>query len=256
MKTRSYVANFEMRLGPLETTGRLLPVRATEDKVKLCTRDGGKVTQVYIDEQGKVYRNRYELYRGIEVKGESKLTVLGSASKLAEVRTSQLKKNSITFSLHNTRDVLRCVFPSENQGYIFAPALLKNKKVDPHAAKNYEAILAFMQDPEITLLGKCNLAGHEGLFKAGLYRDHLYIQKHLYPEDLNDLELEETKVPAKVAEATSMVARKMVETFDPAHYDNTIARRIALLAEGGEDAKVDITADIIESLMSMFEVDA
>lgn len=254
MRTRSYCANFEMNLGAISTTGRLLGIRRTEDKMNLCTADGSPVTQVYLGPDGTVYANKDMLHRGIKVKGEDKLNVIGSAEDFAAVRTSQLPLNKIEFTMHATEEVDKWLFPSDNQGYLFQPRVLNKKAVDPHSMKNYAAILAFMQHPHITLVGKCNLVHHEGLFRAGLHRGHLYIQKQLYPEGLNEWDLDDVTIDERIAETAEKVLSSVQRSFDPTSYENEVNKRIAMLAAGTLDQSDQAQEDVMAALLSMMEV--
>lgn len=254
MRTRSYVGNFTMRLGGLSTVGRLLAIRKTEDKVKLCTEDGSKVTQVYLGPDGTIYPNKDNLYRGIEVKGDSKMEVIGDAKSVTAARASQLPLNEITFTLHKASDVDNHVFASENQGYLFQPRVLRNKLVDPHSLKNYAGILAMMQDPNYCLIGKCNLQHHEGLFRAGLFRNQLYIQKQLYPEKLNEWDLDDVEIDEAFQKAANKSLETFTQDFNPSAYDDTIAARIALLADGGLTDDDQANQDVLDALMEMMNV--
>lgn len=254
MKTRSVCKRFTLELGSIKSVGKLFSIRKTEDKLKLCTEDGTRVSQVYIDGEGGVHLNKTTLHRGIEVKGESKVHVIGDDEKVKEARTSGLNKDTMKFTVHSTKDVNNFVFPSNNQGYIFQPFLEKGSAAEKMAnVTNYQAILGFMNDPSISLLGRANLIGHEGLFRAGMFRGHLYIQKQLYPEDLNEWDFDPINVDEKILEATTKVARSIMETFDPTKYNDVVAERIAILANGGELEEVDQTEAVLASIMSMME---
>lgn len=231
MKNRSYVSNFTLNVAnKISTVGKLWAVRATEQKYKLCTPDYRRVKQVFLDETtGELYE-QYQLVRGIEQADGSYLPV-GENEDISDARESQLPKNILSLTAHYADQVDEHLFPSKNQGYFFE-VLSGKKGPNPTHLQNYQLIRLLMNTPNLALLGKCNLQGNEGLFRVGVFRNQLYIQKQLYPEDLNTYEFESYEFPDILQRTAEEVAPKLARDFTPDMYRNDVADRLFKVATG------------------------
>ena len=228
-KPRAYVSNFTMHFGPATTTGRLLPIRTPDKAPKLhyCTPEGEPVKQCYIDENGKTYFTD-ELGRAT-MDDDGNLVQVNSEA-IQEAKTSDLPLNIINLTAHNSEEVERHLFPSNNNAYIFDPVIKNssNKVIDdPVNTQWHDFMNVLIRDSEATFVGMCNLRNNEGLFKMSHYQGYIVVQKMLYPENLNQYEPIHPELDAVVRDKALSVVRAMVQPFNPDSYKNVISERIA-----------------------------
>lgn len=260
---RSYCKQFTMTLGPATTTGKLFAIRkAKKDGFKLVTPDMRPVHQLWVDNDNKTY-TKIELGRAIEAKDENGEDILLPAPEKEQVE-SLLPLNDFNISIHAADDVSKFLFPDENQAYEFYPVRTdsKNKVInDPVNDQWYEFIKAIAKDPEVALLGECNLQGHEGLFRLGIFRDEIYLQKQMYPDELNQYEdLDRSvQIPQNLDVEARKFARAKVEPFDPRTFSNRKSAVIDAIRNGTYEPRSFQTKDeaasfsILDAIKSSYE---
>lgn len=251
MKTRSFAKNFTINVdGKISTTGRLLSIRATKDHLKLCTPDYGRVRKVYLDEDGNIWEE-WQLSRAIEVSKDLPLQPAADKKEIDKARESLLPKNILEFSVFKEEDVNEHTFQTEGQGFLFQVTRNNKGVANSLQMQNYKAIVALLQTPGVALVGKANVQNHEGLYRAGLYKGQLYIQKQLYPEDLNEFEdLDDLGDMDDIVRKMSDVAPRLMKTFDPDDYRDDVAQRLQTLVTDGVVEEVEVSFDtILESLV-------
>lgn len=233
-KLKAYVSSFVMRLGPIATSGKLVPVRATAPKSSftMVTPQGGSVKQKYIDEEGKLW-NQYELARAIEVDGEQKVL---TASDATTVKKSELPSNVANFVVHDAQEVHDKTFPSDKNAYVFIP-----DDSDPANASFASLFYHIIRDEGKTLLTKANIRNSEGMYRLDLWRDNLIIQRMLYPGEINDHETPESVPENPLADKTAALAEKLTIPFNPSDYEDTAESQLAskLASYGSEISSED-----------------
>lgn len=248
---RSYVSQLTIELDDITTVGRLWPIRQSESKFKLCTKDYDPVHQIYQDDEDNTYR-RGQLIYGRPVKGQYKLDPVGDIEEIKDARTSTLEKNLLVLSAHDANRVNEYLYPADTQGYVFQPVRLNSSgHVVPDKLNEirHNIINVLLRDTNVVLLGKCNMQNHEGLFRLGLYRGMITVQKQLYPEDLNDFDFETPISNPKLAEKAQELAKELVRDFEPEAYENEIKRRIEMIATGNYQIKpADPVLDLIKAM--------
>jgi non-homologous end joining protein Ku len=231
-KPRAYVSTFTIHFGPATATGRLLPVRASDKtpKIHYCNPDGEPVKQCYIDAAGKTYFHD-ELGRAT-MDDDGNLTPIDKDA-VDQAKTSELPLNVLNITAHNSEDVEKFLFPSNNNAYIFDPVIKNGKNVidDPVNQQWHDFLNVIVRDSGAVFVGRCNLRNHEGLFKLSHYQGYLTIQKMLYPEDLNQYEPMHPELDAVVRDKALAVVRNLVQPFDPSDYSNVIAERLIQVAD-------------------------
>jgi len=238
-KPRAYVGSFTIHFGPATTTGRLLPVRSAESAPKLhyCTPGGEPVKQCYIDADGKTYFHD-ELGRATMDDDGNLIPIDRDA--VDQAKASDLPLNILNITAHNSEDIDRFLFPSNNNAYIFDPVIKNGKNIidDPVNQQWHDFLNVIIRDSGAVFIGRCNLRNHEGLFRLSHYQGYLTVQKMLYPEDLNQYEPVHPELDALVRDKALAVVRNLVQAFDPSEYSNVIAERLSQVA----DQDFDISA--------------
>jgi len=249
-----------MRLGSLTTTGKLTSLRATkpaEAVLAYCTAEAKPVHQVYMDDDGKIY-HKEDLGRARVVDGVLEPVPLES---VVEAKASSLPLNTLNLTVHKVVDIQEHIFPSANSAYVFQPVIKHGKKIidDPVNVQYHDAIKAILtENPDIALVGVCNLQNYEGLFRLSLYKSFIIVQKQLYPENLNQFDFETPGLESKPRQAAVKLSHKLVESFEPSQYKDTITSRLVSL-EGGsvgtlpEVQKVDTEFDILAALEALLD---
>lgn len=252
---RTYCKEFTMRLGPATTIGELVPMRLTEPKFKFATPDFKPVHQAFIDDDGRVIRKE-DLQRAAEVKipGGKELIPI-PLEDLNTARESKLEKNIIDLTVHPVEDVDLNTFPSDNQAYVFHSVRWTGKRKDvvlEDAANDgwRDYIFGILQEPTTAVIGKSNLQGYEGLFRLGIHRGHIFLQKQLYPEGMNRFDFDAPSLSADLVAAARATARKLAVEFEPAKYEDGVTRRLQAL----QGIEVERAAPVAEfDLMSQFK---
>ena len=257
MKTRSYVKTMEISIGgKIQTKGSLYSVRATKGGYTMCTPDMKRVRQVYLDENGNIWEHA-ELSRGIDLGDDGDLMPIGTSSEtttseIKEASKSTLEKNVLSLDVYKAEEVDKYTYPSKNQGYLFkVDAGTKGGGVQH--LNNYKALLAMLQTPGVALLGKCNLNNYEGLFRASLFRGNLCLQQYLYPEDINDFDVEIYDDLGSLPQKMEKVIPQLLKTFNPEEFKDVIAeqhRHLILRQEVEVDEEVEFDS-IMNELMSV-----
>jgi non-homologous end joining protein Ku len=242
-KPRAYVGSFTMHFGPATTSGRLLAIRTPDKAPKLhyCTPDGQPVRQCYVDDNEKVYFHD-ELGRAV-MDDEGNLVPV-NADAVDQAKTSELPLNVLNLTAHNTEDVEKFLFPSNNNAYIFEPVIknASNKIIDdPVNTQWHDFLNVLVRDSESTFIGRCNLRNHEGLFRLSHYQGYIVIQKMLYPEDLNQYEPIRPELDQVVKDKALSVVSAMTQPFDPSTYNNVITERLIQAASEDFDPSSVVT---------------
>jgi non-homologous end joining protein Ku len=231
-KPKAYVGSFTIHFGPATTTGRLLPVRTPDKSPKLhyCTPDGEPVKQCYIDSNDKTYFHD-ELGRAT-MDEDGNLTQIDKDA-INQAKESDLPLNILNVTAHSHDDIEKFLFPSNNNAYIFDPVIKNGKNIidDPVNLQWHNFLNVLVRDSGAVFVGKCNLRNHEGLFQLSHYQGYITIQKMLYPEDLNQYEPMHPELDAVVRDKALAVVRNLIQPFDPAEYNNTIAQKLAEAAD-------------------------
>ena len=228
-KPKAYVSQLTLHFGSSTTVGSIYPIRKTSEKPKFkyCTPDGKPVSQVYVDEDGKLWETD-QLNRS---DGENVV----STSAVDEAKESDLPLNILNLTAHARSDIEQYIFPSQNQAYIFKPVVknTKGKEVkDPINLQWHDFINTILAETDVALIGKCNLRNHEGLFRLGLYQGHITVQKQLFPEELNQYDPVDSRLELPLRQKALEIARKAAKDFEPAEYVDVIAKRLANVQDG------------------------
>lgn len=239
-KPRAYVGNFTLRLGPLSTQGRLLPVRRKlRSEFALCTpgADPLPVRQCYIDPNEKVWWES-ELGRAEKDK-DGNLTPVDPAA-IAAAKKSALALNYIDLTVHPAEDVDASLFPSDHNAYVFDP-VIKNasgKIIDnPVNVAIHDVINVMVREhPDLAFVGLCNLSNHEGLFRIIMHKGHMALQRQLHPEALHEYEMDYPIVSDTDRAKGNRIVTSLVASYDDATYKDVVAERLATVASEEFDA--------------------
>lgn len=265
-KFKSYVSEFTIRLGPIQTTGSLIGVREPQSKPKgtkivSCTPEGEPVKQVYVpasNPSGTQY-TMGQLGRAT-LNEDGSLTVIPKGA-LDQAKEPEVPKDTMAVTVHPQSEVDDSLFPSDNNAYVFQP-----NDADPVNLQWYSLLHASIKvHPERAFIGSANVRNSEGLYRLTLWRDRLVLQRMLYPEDLNDHEpLDIEPIDDTIVAKFSKQLDKLTKEFDPTVYRDTTKDRIAAVQAAyasGEATNVitvapksKVTFDIMDALEA-FDVD-
>lgn len=238
---RAYISDFTIHFNQATIKGALYPVRQPEEnKFSYCTPDGGMVTQTYQDESGKLWeKSDLKKFDRKKADEEGTLEILDPKDIYA-ARSSDLPPNILNVTAHPRSDVDQFVFPGKTQAYILKPIIKKGKKeiIDPVNSQWYDFLNVVVRDSDAALIGVCNLRGHEGLFRLGIYQGYLTIQKQQYPAELYQYDRYYPTLEGAVHDKAVEVSRKVTEGFDAAEYVNKVAERLAQVTAGQAEEAV------------------
>jgi non-homologous end joining protein Ku len=253
-KIKSYVADFTMRLGPIQCNGKLLPV-APGDKIsqfKLCTPDTFEpVKQFYIPEsltdsdlipRSKMF-TQGQLGRAKMV--EDKLVPVPQ-SEIDAVKTSPLPNNIMTITPHPAKDVRNGMWHSSSS-YVFTP-----KIVDEW----YGTLVSVLRDERYGFIATCVINKSEELCRVSVWRDMIIVEKMIYPSDLNPIEVPDTPANDSLVEMASAMVEQISVPFNPdAYHSNVKANHQALMdaLAAGKSFEVEtkpVAIDLMEALKS------
>jgi non-homologous end joining protein Ku len=252
----AYVSQLTMHFGSATTVGSLFGIRATDNsgKYKLCTPEGGRVHQMYQDDEGNLYEYD-DLARG-ELDEETNTISVVSDEDIKAAKESKLPDNVITLTAHDKNDVEEFLFPSGNQAYIFKPVIKKGKKVveDPVNVQWYDFINTILRETDTALIGKCNLRNHEGLFRLGRYQGYITLQKQMYPEELNRFDEWTSSLELPVRNKANELSRRAIKGFEPKEYEDEVKKRLVKLTPGAvQNSRTVDTSPAVASEFSMLE---
>lgn len=263
MTRRAYVGDFTFRLGAIVTRGKLMSIRNSESdkatKLHYITPDGLPVSQVYRCANGGVYL-REEL-------GKAKMDEDGNlipvnADAVVDAKKSALPINSIDLNVHKSSEVDDFLFPDKSQAYVFVPWIKNSsgKKVDDPANDKWAEILnSVVRNPNVALVGRCNLNNHEGMFRLSSYKGHIVLQKQLYPEEVNHFDQLDVALTSAEQAKVERLVDALVKPFNVEDYPNEITQRVIqatasdfdpsiLEASKAKDTEVDILSALDAAL--------
>lgn len=252
-KFKAYVSEFTFRLGPIQTTGKLIGIRAPQPKAEktnivTCTPDGKGVKQVYVDKDnttGTQY-TMGELSRAV-LNEDGSLTMV-SKDAIAEAKIGDVPENTIAVTVHPAAQIDASLFPSDDNAYVFDPA-----DKDPVNTQWYSLLHAAVKDnPDKAFIGSANVRKNEGLYRLTIWRDRLVLQRMLYPEEVNshqplDIEPIDESISAKFATQLE----KLTTDFNASDYRDTVKERVAAVAKAFTDG-TDIT--VVKSKKATFDI--
>lgn len=256
---RTHVSNFTLHFGPASATGLLKPVRKTDKspKPKLATPNGNPVEQVYREVGSGEIFTRDKLVKAVfEDDGSSKLV---DPNALEEARESKLPDNVLTLNAHPSDQMRSSIYPDTANGYIMLPLLKNGKKLveDPTNSKWYGFIQNAIQFAEgVTLCGVCKLRGHEGFYVLSTYQGYILLQKHLYPEVLNEFEPYENPLSASESNKSLAVVSKLMTDFNVADYKDQRSERIQMALKEDYDPEAESTNATTEETDNDFDLEA
>lgn len=244
---KSYVNNFTLRIGSISTIGRLVAVEQSvpvKAKTKFVTPDGKSVKKVYVAEDDLLNATPTVFQEGqlekavLNDEGEN---VLVGKENLAAVKTSQLPKNVLNLTVHDANDVDSQLVSGKNAVYVFLP-----DEKDPANVQWGELLIEIVRQSGQAFIGMCNLNNHEGLFRVGLWRGQLTIQKQLYPEQVKPIPAKEgTSVKTSTVEKAVGVITQHVAPFDVDTYRDLQSAAVKELTDAAIGGNIDVVVENI-----------
>jgi non-homologous end joining protein Ku len=238
---KAYVSNFTLRLGPINSNGRLVGVRLPSSSstkkngsFKLCNPNGRIVKQIYIDPADDSLWEYADLVKGV-ANEDGETAVIVNQEDIDEAKNSYLPQNLLELTVHNSDEVDYYLFPSDNNAYVFEP----NPK-DPSNLVWHSALLQLLNDrTDKVLIGVANVKNYEGLYKVVLWRERIVLQKMLYPESLNNHQPLQSEYTPEIDDVAMGKLNSMLDTltqdFSPNSYQDSVAERVAKLKASLED---------------------
>lgn len=258
-KLKSYVGKFTIRLGPIQTTGKLVSLYTSKSKndqtsFKMYSPDGDKVWQAYTDGSAS-YKQSELKYGTVNENGEF---VLLTKDQLDVIKASKLPKNVMNLTVHDADEIGETLAPVKSGGaYVFYP-----DEDDPANVQWAALLTRLLNDRNKALVGYVNLQNYEGLFRLVVWRGRIVVQKQAYPEDINPHEeYELPEVDDGAVEKASVLLDKLTAPFDAANYTDNIKAKVkdvtdAMIEDGEavvQESPVTDSFDILSALDN-FEV--
>lgn len=232
-KFKSHVSDFIIRMGPIQTSGRLVAVRLPQAKPKgskivSCTPfpEAKAVKQVYVpadDPKGPQY--------SMGQLGRATLNEDGSLTPIPKEALEQAKeptvpKDTMAVTVHDAKEVEDSLFPSDDNAYVFEP-----HGDDPVNIQWYSLLWDSVNDTNgKSFIGSANVRNSEGLYRLAIWRDRLILQRVLYPEEVNDHQaLDIEPIDETIKSKFAKTLDKLTTPFDPQVYRDTTKERIAFL---------------------------
>ncbi len=225
---KAYANKFILRIGPIQTSGRLISLYGTQSKettFKLCTPDGQSVRQTWQTEDGLCWdKNDLQLGQA----NDEGVFVVFSAEEIAEQKKSSLPKNILNLNPHPVEQVNAKLHHSKaGSSYVFYP-----DEDDPVNVDWFNLLRAVVSENVYSLVGPCNLQNHEGLFKLTLWRNQLVLEKQSYPEEINPHEeLEKAEQTEEATKKALTLLGKLSTDFNIESYRDTIKEKLLYLKE-------------------------
>lgn len=258
-KIKSYCDGFVIRLGPMQTTGRLMPLFNSsikkETKFFSVTPDGNKVSQRYIDDAGNLFKPG-ELKKGMVNPDDGHVVIVDPADYKAAT-ASPLPKNVMNLTVHDSAECDQKLIPAKSQVlYVFEP-----DTNDPMNVKWYDLFVASLERTDKTFVGVVNLQNNEGVFRLFNWQGNLVVQKQTPPNELYRYNPPTPEVEEAEVEGVLGLVNKLAAPFDPDQYSNQQIERIKALQEAAVEgvelkpvvSPVASTVDIL-SILDDFEV--
>lgn len=242
-KLKAYVSKFTVHLGPISMVGRLISSKKPGQKSKkdptqfvMVTPDNEPVVQRYVVEGKKKLWEPGDLARARKLEDGTLVPV--EKEVIAEAKTSALPKDILNLTVHDADEVDAALIPEGATMYVFEPDFS-----DPVNVQWHSLLLSVLREhPEFAYVGVCNLRNTEGLYRLGLWRDRLVVQKMVYPDQIEDHQpladahLTTVDKPA-MAKAVKMMT-KLTAPFDAESFVDATRERLVALSEaletGGE----------------------
>jgi len=259
-KMRTRVSEFTISLGPLQWVGSLIGVCSDSKKPRFTfiSPNGNAVIQQYYCEEEKKHYLPNELHKQI-VQGEEETNL--SQEEIKIIKASDRPNNVLALSVHPAADIDRILYPADAKAYVFSP----NVKV-PELRRIFNAMVKILEEGNVALLGVCNLAGNEGLFRLTVWRGNLVLQKQTYPEDIKEHDVVEivavdeadetwsdNHVLTKDIEAVRIMLTKQVADFDVNSYNDAISAKVYKALENPEAIQVAVVPDVQKDIASLLE---
>lgn len=238
MNPRAYISDFTIHFNQATVKGVLYPVRRPEEnRFSYCTPTGGEVSRVFQDSEGHIWeQGDLKKFDKLRAADEGVMEII-EPSSLYEARKSELPPNILNVTAHPRADVDQYVFPGTTQAYVLKPIIKKGKKefTDPVNTQWYDFINTVVSDSDAALIGVCNLRGHEGLFRLGIYQGYLTIHKQQYPAELNQYDSYVPQLQKPIHDKALEVSRRVTQGFNAEDYVNEVAQRLAEITAEKQD---------------------
>lgn len=239
---RSYVSEFQVRVGPINALGKL--VKLTKS-ASTSNADVEKFVSVTPTDPPQPVKQRYvvdpdnptelwtsgELHKARELEDGTLVRV--SDDDVKEARKSKLPLNVFQATVHPIEDVEQGTYPGDN-AYAFVP-----RQEDEYFA----ALVALVRDSGKAFIAQTNVRNFESLYRLVVWNDMIVLQKLLYPEDLNEFAPTTVEAPEAITQAAEGMLERIVQEFDPADYRSASRERLAALVEAIENGDAPPAAD-------------
>lgn len=219
---RAYVSEFQIALGPIRLTGKLVKVtRSGSDEYRRFTsvcpdcQNPTPVFQQYVCTADPTHVHPMgELDKAKDIDGT---LVRMTVEDIAEAKTSDLPSNRFVATVHPADEVLNSTYDSDN-AYLFLPS-----DDDPEAL----AMLTHVIDKSgKAFIAMVNLRNNEGLFRLTTWRGYVVVQKLYWPDDCNSFDDVTAECDEVLAAAGQSFVDKITKPFDADEYKSSVKERL------------------------------
>lgn len=255
---RAYVSEFTLRVGPINALGKLVKLTKTKANennqfVSLCpdcdlTNEYRRVSQQYIcahDEDHGPFVQRELTVKGRDI-GDGVFARV-SADEVAAARTSELPLNLFDATVHPKADVEAATYSDDN-AYVFVPRV----------ADEYFAVLVKMiEDDDNAFVAMANVRNSEGFFGLRVWNGQIVLQKLLWPEDLNEFDVNDTEASDDLFEAAKLMLGRISAPFDADTYRSGVRDRLSAINDAmtgdSPEARVERASAPATNLLAALE---
>lgn len=255
----THASDFTIRLGNIQTNGRLLRVRkgkAKDSEFKLCTPTGDPVSMAFLDPELKAWSKKDLLHGKVTDKGLQPV----SNEEYEKATAAKLPLNVLELGIFKADQVDQHCFPDDSNSYVFEP--VKKGKTgllpeDPNNIKQYEFIYAILSESDVALVGTANIQGTDGLIRLSVHQGNICLSRQLWPEYLNQFEPRPLKyMDGPIKDKALATARNKIKDFDPSNFVDEKTQSLIALEPGDGDfdgAPIDQSTEPEVDLMAMLD---
>lgn len=221
---RTYVSDFEIKVGPINALGKLVKVTKTgvdeyKEFVSVCPTcpEPVKPEQRYICPNDATHSHPMrDLRKAKDIDGDLKFV---EKDEIDAARASDLPVNVLRLTVHPKDEVWNKLWDSDN-AYVFIPR---------NADEWFALLLRLVETTDKAFIGMCNLRNHEGLFRLDVWQGHIVVQKVVWPDEINEFDALPIQADDTLFEAAIAMIEKVEQPFDPTNYKSQVKDKLAAI---------------------------
>lgn len=240
-------ASFKIEIAGYSTSGRLLPVQVSAKNdgagvesgkgasFRSLTPEGLTASQVYRDENGRIWERSEMTKRGIVDKETGEVTLV-DAEAVAEARQIQGDQNVLNLKVvRNTPELHDQLFVDyQSKSHVFVPMITKGKKIIPSSTQDqmvYRLLLHAARQDRFRLIGTASVSrGKEHLYSVMSWRGHLVLQCLAWTDLIEDHQPNTIEPSEREASLMDQLLVLTSTDFEPGEFEDASIKRLMQVA--------------------------